>query len=186
MALWLRPLLPALLIACVPTGLYVGLSSDPVPHQVPVAVVNVRGPAQRIAALTGSALHSRTVGDRNAGLVLLRDGDVDAVVSSSPGGLHLDVASAAGPTTTAGIEQAVSQAASELGRHLSIHGAVPLSEFDRRGLAVFFTGLGIALASSSLTQSLSGTRIRPTWSQRMLVTAAFNTLSGAAALLAGP
>lgn len=186
-ALWLQPLLPALLLVCAFVGLFVGLSGAPVPHQVPVAVVTDRGSAQQVAALNTSALRSRTVSDRSAGLLLLRGNDVDAVISSSLDGLHLDVAGAAGPTTTTGIEQAVSQAASELRQPLSVHDAVPLSRFDRRGLAVLFTGLGIALASSTFAQNLAGARRRPTWSQRMPVTGAFSTLSGVgAAFLAGP
>lgn len=166
--------------------MFVGLSGDPVPHQVPVAVVG-DGSVQRIVALTNSAVRSRTVNDRDAGLALLRDNDVDAVISPSPGGLRLDVASAAGPTTATGIEQAVSRAAAELRQPLSIHDAVPLSRFDPRGLAVFFTGLGIALASASFVQGLARVRNLRTWSQRMLITGAFNVLSGlATALLAGP
>lgn len=52
---------------------------------------------------------------------------------------------------------------------------------------MFYTGLGIALASTSLAQNLGAARNRSTWSQRMLITGAFSTLSGAtAALLAGP
>jgi hypothetical protein len=86
------------------------------PHQVPVAVADDRGSAQRVAALTGSALRPKTVADRNAGLALLRRNDVDAVLSSADDGLRLDVAGAVGPTTTVGIEQAVSQAASGCGR----------------------------------------------------------------------
>jgi hypothetical protein len=186
-AQWLRPLLPALVLVCVLVGMFVGLSCDPVPHQVPIAVVDDRGSVQQIVTLTGSALRPRTVSDRNAGLALLRDNDVDAVISPSPGGLRLDVANAAGPTTASGIEQTVSRAAAELHQPLSIQDAVPLSRFDPRGLAVFFTGLGIALASASFVQGLARVRTRRTWSQRMLVTGAFNVLSGmAAALLAGP
>lgn len=181
--MWLRPLL----LVCAFVGLFVGLGSAPVSHQAPVAVVDDRGSSQQVAAPNSSALRITTVSDSGAGLLLLRDNDVDAVISSSPDSLHLDVAGAVGPTTTTGIEQAVSRAPSALRQPLSVHDAVPLSRFDRRGLAAFFTGLGIALASSAFAQNLAGARRRPTCSQHILVTGAFSTLSGmGAAFLAGP
>ncbi|MEU3982819.1 hypothetical protein AB0F77_22440 [Streptomyces sp. NPDC026672] len=145
------------------------------------------GPHKQAGRLTASVLETTRVNDRGAGLVLLRDGAVGGVLSSSRTGLRLDVAGAAGPTTAADVERVISRAASDLHLPLTVRDVVPLSMSDQRGLAMFFTGLGIALGSSALVQGLNRMRIPLTWSQRVFITGVFSVLTGVAgALLTGP
>ncbi|MCI3273398.1 hypothetical protein [Streptomyces cylindrosporus] len=179
--------LTAVVLSCILIGLYVGFSSAAKPHRVPVAVVTKQEPAQQVGVLAGPALQAHPVGDRKSGLTLLRNGRVSAVISTTPIGLRLDVATAAGPTTATSIEEVVSAAAAKLHRPLSTYDTVPLSPTDRRGLAMFFTGLSLSLASSSLAHSLNRAHSRPTWWQRVCVTGVFGALSGlAGALVTGP
>ncbi|MFG2276134.1 hypothetical protein ACGFNY_41040 [Streptomyces chartreusis] len=168
-------------------GLYVGLSSAAKPHRVPVAIVTSQERAQQVGVLAGSALRAQPVGDRRSGLTLLRNGRVNAVISSTPNGLRLDLATAAGPSTAASIEKVVSEAASKVHQPLSTDDVVPLSPADRQGLAMFFTGLSLSLAASSLAHGLNRAHTRPTWWQRVCVTGAFGALTGlGGALTAGP
>ncbi|WP_157773111.1 hypothetical protein [Rhodococcoides fascians] len=184
---WLQPLIIASLIAVAFIGMYVGLQREPVPHDIPIAVVGTEL-ADGLADALGSAVSVQSVPDIESGKALLDRGDIVAMVSSaSPTAIDLDVAGANGPSTVGAVEQLVGVYGRATGMQVVTEDVIPLVRYDSRGIAGFYVAFGVTLASFVLAQMLILTAARLHLHHRLLTVTAFAALVGVmAAVLAGP
>jgi hypothetical protein len=179
---------------------YVGALHDPSPKELPVAVVEGdSGAASLVAAVrsqAGPVLLARQYPDAGAAARALRKRTVFAVLSSSGSatapGISLTVAGAAAPGAAEAITQAVTAAATAGGISLVVRDAYPLSANDPRGLAPFYTVVGLLvggyLAATALAVILGTVpRDLDRLGLRLAAFAVFALLLGlAGALLVGP
>ncbi|MGU3292693.1 hypothetical protein [Williamsia sp. M5A3_1d] len=184
---WLQPLVIAALIAIAFIGMYVGLSRDPSPHQVPVAVVGA-DLGGRLSEALGDAAQVQIVGDRAAGRDLVAGRDAVAVVSqTAPTTLTLEVAGANGPSTVGAVQRLVGVYARATGEQVVVDDVNPLVRYDSRGTAGFYVAFGVTLASFVLAQMLMMAAAQMHLRHRLLTITVFSGVVGVlASVLAGP
>ncbi|MFD7441704.1 hypothetical protein [Streptomyces sp. NPDC059909] len=153
---WLQPTLIALIVVAAFIGCYVGLQRDPQPHQVPIAVTGPDLPGEIHQAL-GDAVEVQPAADAETARHALERHDVVAALSTdSTGRLHLQIAGAAGTSTTSAVNNLVSAYAHGAGKHVTTEDVVPLARFDARGLAGFYMAFGVTLAGFVLGSNALG------------------------------
>ena len=184
---WLQPLVVAAIIAAAFIGMYVGLSRDPSPHQIPVTVVGA-DLGGRLGEALGDAVDVRIVRDRAAGRDLVADRDAVAVVSqTAPSTITLEVAGANGPSTVGAVEKLVGVYARATGAQVVVDDVIPLVRHDSRGTAGFYVAFGVTLASFVLAQMLMMSAALLHLRHRLLTITVFSGLVGVlASVLAGP
>ncbi|PWI12978.1 hypothetical protein DI272_01625 [Streptomyces sp. Act143] len=153
---WLQPVLISLIVVAAFITCYVGLQRDPQPHQVPIAVTGPSLPGEIQRAL-GDAVEVHPTEDAATARHALQRHDVVAVLSAAaPGHLNLQIAGAAGASTTSAVSQLVDAYAQGAGAHVTTTDVVPLAEHDARGLAGFYVAFGVSLAGFVLGSNVLG------------------------------
>jgi hypothetical protein len=153
---WLQPALIALIVVGAFIGCYIGLQRDPQPHQVPIAVTAPDLPGQIRQAL-GDSVEVHPAADAAAARHALERHDVVAALSTDgPGQLRLQIAGAAGASTTSAVKNLVGAYANGAGKHVTLEDVVPLNHFDARGLAGFYMAFGVTLAGFVLASNALG------------------------------
>lgn len=153
---WLQPVLISLVVVAAFIACYVGLQRDPQPHRVPIAVTGSSLPGEIQHAL-GGAVEVHPAADAATARHALERHDVVAVLdAASPGHLNLQIAGAAGVSTTSAVSQLVDAYAQGAGAHVTAADVVPLAEHDARGLAGFYVAFGVSLAGFVLGSNVLG------------------------------
>jgi hypothetical protein len=118
----------------------------------------------------------------------LRSQHVVGVLTQKRGnGLYLEVAGANGISTTNAVKDLVSSYAHSAGKTVTVNDVVPLTSYDRMGLASFYVAFGVTLSGFALSQSLLGQSRLSRVRHRFTVMAGFSVAAGTvAAALAGP
>ncbi|WP_405597729.1 MULTISPECIES: hypothetical protein [unclassified Streptomyces] len=143
---WIQPLLISLVVVAAFIACYVGLQRDPQPHQVPIAVTGHSLPGELQQAL-GDVVEVHPAADAATARHALERHDVVAVLGAvAPGHLKLEIAGAAGGSTTSAVSGLVDAYARGAGTRVTIADVIPLAEHDARGLAGFYVGFGVSLA----------------------------------------
>ena len=125
---------------------YVGLQRDPQPHRVPLAVAGP-GLSHEIRQALGDTVDVHPMADAPAARDAVQRHDVVAALSvDGPDRLRLEIAGAAGTSTTSAVKSLVGAYAHGAGRHVVTDDVVPLTRFDARGLAGFYMAFGVTLA----------------------------------------
>ncbi|WP_327685656.1 hypothetical protein [Streptomyces sp. NBC_00467] len=184
---WLQPTVIALIVVAAFIACYVGLQRDPQPHQVPIAVTGSDLPGEIRQAL-GDAVEVHPATDADTARSALVHNDVVAVLSADgPDQLRLEVAGAAGASTTAAVSGLVDAYAHGAGAHVTTENVVPLAHFDSRGLAGFYMAFGVTLAGFVLGSNALGLvsvlRLRHRF---WLLTGASAAIGTVAAVISGP
>lgn len=184
---WLQPTLIALIVVAAFLGSYIGLQRDPQPHQVPIAVTGPELPG-RVSEALGDAVEVRPVADTEAARQALERHDVVAVLSANgPDRLRLDIAGAAGPSTTSAVSDLVGAYAHGSGMDVTTRDVVPLTHFDARGLAGFYVAFGVTLAGFVLGSNVLGLATSMRLRHRFVLLLGASVAIGAvAAVIAGP
>jgi hypothetical protein len=153
---WLQPALISLVVVAAFIACYVGLQRNPQPHQVPIAVTGGSLPGEIQQAL-GDTVEVHPAADAAAARHALERHDVVAALgAASPGHLHLDIAGAAGASTTSAVSHLVDAYARGAGAHVTTADVVPLAKHDARGLAGFYVAFGVSLAGFVLGSNVLG------------------------------
>ncbi|MEV7690368.1 hypothetical protein [Streptomyces bungoensis] len=153
---WLQPALISLVVVAAFIACYVGLQRDPQPHQVPIAVTGASLPGEIQQAL-GDAVDVHPAADAaTAHLALERHDVVAALGTAAPGHLKLEIAGAAGTSTTSAVRALVGAYARGAGAHVTTADVVPLVTHDARGLAGFYLSFGVSLAGFVLGSNVLG------------------------------
>ncbi|WP_351231598.1 hypothetical protein [Streptomyces sp. NPDC002133] len=184
---WLQPTVIALVVVAAFIACYVGLQRDPRPHQVPIAVTGPELPGEIRQAL-GEAVEVHPATDAEAARHALEHHDVVAALSTDgPGRLHLEIAGAAGTSTTSVVKSLVDAYAHGAGKHVTTEDVVPLTHFDARGLAGFYMAFGVTLAGFVLGSNALGlaTVLHLRHRFRLLAGASL-AIGTVAAIIAGP
>ncbi|MEU1199216.1 hypothetical protein ABZ446_23740 [Streptomyces sp. NPDC005813] len=143
---WLQPALIALVVVAAFVSCYVGLQRDPQPHRVPLAVSGP-GLSHEIRQALGATVDVHPMADAPAARDAVQRHDVVAALSTDgPDRLRLEIAGAAGTSTTSAVKSLVGAYAHGAGRHVVTEDVVPLTRFDARGLAGFYMAFGVTLA----------------------------------------
>ncbi|MGW1724263.1 hypothetical protein ACWCQK_15170 [Streptomyces sp. NPDC002306] len=184
---WLQPAVIALVVATAFISCYVGLQRNPQPHQIPLAVAGP-GLPEAIHQALGDSVEVRPAADAQAARQALENHDVVAALSSgSPHQLRLEVAGAAGSSTTAAVKNLVSAYAHGAGEHVTTADVVPLDHYDARGLAGFYMAFGVTLAGFVLGSNALGLAGLLLLRHRFWLLAGVSVAIGAiAAIIAGP
>ncbi|MHA3701969.1 hypothetical protein ACXR2U_07270 [Jatrophihabitans sp. YIM 134969] len=184
------------LIPLVVTGLivgtafiavYVGLQRDPRPHHLPIAVVGPQLAGAARAGLGDAVTVAQASGPDEA-TALVRSGEVVAAVdTTSPTGLRLQYAGAAGLSESGAARELVAGLAARAGLQMSESDIVPLVRYDSRGLSAFYVVFGVTLASFVLAQGLTAATRVVRLRHRLLAMGGFAVAIGLiAAAVAGP
>ncbi|MFH8776372.1 hypothetical protein [Streptomyces sp. NPDC017958] len=153
---WLQPALISLVVVAAFIACYVGLQRDPQPHRVPVAVTGPSLPGEIQQAL-GDAVEVHPAADAATARHALERHDVVAVLgTAAPGHLRLEIAGAAGVSTTSAVRTLVDAYARGVGAHVTTADVVPLAEHDARGLVGFYVAFGVSLAGFVLGSNVLG------------------------------
>ncbi|MGW1587997.1 hypothetical protein [Streptomyces sp. NPDC002386] len=153
---WLQPFLISLIVVAAFIACYVGLQRDPQPHQVPIAVTGSTLPGEIQQAL-GNAVTVHPSSDAATARLALERHDVVAVLgTATPGHLKLEIAGAAGASTTSAVSTLVGAYARGAGAHVTTADVVPLAKHDARGLAGFYLAFGVSLAGFVLGSNVLG------------------------------
>ncbi|MEU6530948.1 hypothetical protein ABZ869_17405 [Streptomyces sp. NPDC046928] len=153
---WLQPVLISLIVVAAFIACYVGLQRDPQPHRVPVAVTGPSLPGEIQHAL-GDAVEVHPAADAATARHALERHEVVAVLdAAAPGRLNLQIAGAAGVSTTSAVSRLVDAYAQGAGAHVTTSDVVPLAEHDARGLAGFYVAFGVSLAGFVLGSNVLG------------------------------
>ncbi|MFI8244130.1 hypothetical protein ACIF83_44035 [Streptomyces sp. NPDC085866] len=153
---WLQPALISLVVVAAFIACYVGLQRDPQPHRVPVAVTGPSLPGEIQQAL-GDAVEVHPAADAATARHALERHDVVAVLgTAAPGHLRLEIAGAAGMSTTSAVRTLVDAYARGAGAHATTADVVPLAEHDARGLVGFYVAFGVSLAGFVLGSNVLG------------------------------
>ncbi|MFG2126130.1 hypothetical protein [Streptomyces sp. NPDC048710] len=153
---WLQPALISLVVVAAFIACYVGLQRDPQPHRVPVAVTGPSLPGEIQQAL-GDAVEVHPAADAATARDALERHDVVAVLgTAAPGRLRLEIAGAAGVSTTSAVRTLVDAYARGAGAHATTADVVPLAEHDARGLVGFYVAFGVSLAGFVLGSNVVG------------------------------
>ncbi|MFJ9733572.1 hypothetical protein ACIRUL_19855 [Streptomyces sp. NPDC101171] len=156
MKAWLQPALISLVVVAAFIACYVGLQRDPEPHQVPIAVTGASVPGEIQQAL-GDAVDVHPAADAaTAHHALERHDVVAALDTAAPGHLNLEIAGAAGTSTTSAVSALVGAYARGAGAHVTTADVVPLAAHDARGLAGFYLSFGVSLAGFVLGSNVLG------------------------------
>jgi hypothetical protein len=184
---WLQPTVIALIVVAAFIGCYVGLQRDPQPHEIPIAVTGSNLPGQIRHALGDTVDVQPASGAEAARHALERHDVVAALSADGPDQLRLEVAGAAGTSTTSAVKNLVGAYATGAGEHVTTADVVPLTHFDARGLAGFYMAFGVTLAGfvlGSNTLGLTGLlRLRHRF---WLLAGASAAIGTVAAIIAGP
>ncbi len=184
---WIALVVTGLIIGSAFIAVYVGLQRDPVPLNLPVAVVG-----QQLAATTQTGLGDKVrvteVASIDDGSALVRDGEAIAVIgATSPTTLQLDYAGAQGLSESGAARQLVTGLAKQAGLSVQETDIVPLVRYDNRGLSAFYVVFGVTLSSFVLAQGLTGATAKVGLKARLLAMGGFAVLIGlVAATIAGP
>ncbi|WP_159107545.1 hypothetical protein [Streptomyces rubrogriseus] len=182
----MQPALISLFILAAFIACYIGLQRDPKPHGLPVAAVG-RSLAAGLEGGLGDQVSVQTATSNGSAQAALERRDVVAVVGGDDRRLHLEVAGANGVSTTVAVEQAVKSYAARAGAQLTIHDAVPLVAFDRKGTAGFYVVFGVSLAGFVFAQMTLGVVRLLASVHQLVMVAVFSAASGlVAAAVAGP
>jgi hypothetical protein len=153
---WLQPALISLVVVAAFIACYVGLQRDPQPHQVPIAVTGSSLPDEIQQAL-GDAVEVHPAADAGTARRALERHDVVAALgTAAPGHLKLEVAGAAGASTTSAVSALVDAYARGAGAHVTTADVVPLAKNDARGLVGFYLSFGVSLAGFVLGSNVLG------------------------------
>ncbi|MFE6760615.1 hypothetical protein ACFVDQ_44720 [Streptomyces sp. NPDC057684] len=153
---WLQPVLISLAVVAAFVACYVGLQRDPQPHQVPIAVTGPSLPGEMQQAM-GDAVEVHPAADAATARHALERHDVVAVLGSAASGhLKLEIAGAAGASTTSAVGTLVDAYARGAGAHVTTVDVVPLAKHDARGLAGFYLAFGVSLAGFVLGSNVLG------------------------------
>ncbi|SEF16638.1 hypothetical protein [Streptomyces sp. Ag109_O5-10] len=153
---WLQPVLISLIVVAAFIACYVGLQRDPQPHRVPIAVTGPSLPGEIQRAL-GDAVEVHPAADAATARHALERYDVVAVLdAAAPGHLNLQIAGAAGVSTTSAVSRLVDAYAQGAGAHMTTADVVPPVEHDARGLAGFYVAFGVSLAGFVLGSNVLG------------------------------
>ncbi|MFE7099176.1 hypothetical protein [Streptomyces erythrochromogenes] len=184
---WLQPTLISLIVVAAFIACYAGLQRDPRPHQVPIAVTGPSLPGEIQQAL-GDAVEVHPAADAATARRALERHDVVAVLAApEPGRLDLEIAGAAGASTTSAVSGLVDAYAHGAGMHVATADVVPLVEHDARGLAGFYMAFGVSLAGFVLGSNVLGLAGVMRLRQRFLLLAGASAAIGAvAAVVVGP
>ncbi|MFD6974848.1 hypothetical protein [Streptomyces sp. NPDC059979] len=184
---WLQPTLISLIVVAAFIACYAGLQRDPQPHQVPVAVTGPSLPGAIQEAL-GDAVEVHPAADAAAARRALEHNDVVAVLSApAPGHLTLEIAGAAGSSTTSAVTGLVDAYAHGAGADVTTEDVVPLVKHDARGLAGFYMAFGVTLAGFVLGSNVLGLAGVMRLRQRFLLLAGASAAIGAVgAIVVGP
>lgn len=185
---WLQPFLIGLIIVSAFVSCYIGLSRDPQPHRIPVAVT---GPqlATKVQHGLGDSIDVRRVDSAGEARDALRHRDVVAALDTEHRGkaLKLDVASANGLSTTTTVTKIVTAYAKGADQRVTVSDVVPLDRYDSRGLAGFYVSFGVTLSGFVLAQNVLGLSNLLHLRHRFTLMTAFSAASGlVAAAIAGP
>jgi len=179
-------LLLAALVGVAFVVLYAGLQRDPQPQGLPVAVVG-QSSANPVGRVLGSAVTIVVARDDAAARqsVIARD----RIAAFSAVGPEL-IIYVAGPNGLAenGAAEALGSAVAKAQRLTPrVIDLVPLGHFDPRGLAGFYTVLGVTVGSFILAQALYAVRALTGIRDQLVAMTAFAVLiATAVALIAGP
>ncbi|MCQ4128290.1 hypothetical protein NOU13_27685 [Rhodococcus erythropolis] len=177
----------ALLTAAAFIGIYVGLQRDPIPRNIPVAVIG-DDLARQVSAALGDAVAVTTVSDIEAGRNLIAGRDAVAVLyRTSSTVLFLAVAGANGPSTVGALEKLIGVYGRSSGSEVITTDVNPLTRYDSRGVVGFYVAFGVSLASFILAQMLPTSTAFVHSRHRLVATVVFAAAVGLmASLLAGP
>ncbi|MFF2164455.1 hypothetical protein ACFVWP_27630 [Streptomyces sp. NPDC058175] len=184
---WLQPVLISLAVAAAFVACYVGLQRDPQPHQVPIAVTGPSLPGEIQQALGDAVEVHPTVDAATARRALERHDVVAVLGSAASGDLKLEIAGAAGASTTSAVSALVDAYARGASAHVTTVDVVPLAKHDARGLAGFYLAFGVSLAGFVLGSNVLGLagvmRLRH---RLLLLIGASAAIGTVGALLVGP
>ncbi|MEV5802326.1 hypothetical protein [Streptomyces collinus] len=153
---WLQPALVSLVVVAAFIACYVGLQRAPQPHQVPIAVTGSSLPGE-IQQVLGDAVEVHPAADAaTAHLALERHDVVAALGTAAPGHLKLEIAGAAGASTTSAVSTLVDAYARRTGAHVTTVDVPPLAKHDARGLVGFYLAFGVSLAGFVLGSNVLG------------------------------
>ncbi|MET7519707.1 hypothetical protein ABZS88_41310 [Streptomyces sp. NPDC005480] len=184
---WLQPVLISLAVVAAFVACYVGLQRDPQPHQVPIAVTGTSLPGEIQQAL-GDTVEVHPTADAATARQALERHDVVAVLGTAASGhLKLEIAGAAGASTTSAVSTLVDAYARGAGAHVTTVDVVPLAKHDARGLAGFYLAFGVSLAGFVLGSNVLGLAGVMRLRHRLLLLIGASAAIGAVgALLVGP
>ncbi|MFD6444846.1 hypothetical protein ACFWEJ_07085 [Promicromonospora sp. NPDC060204] len=184
---WIALVVTGLIIGSAFIAVYVGLQRDPVPNDLPVAVVG-----QELSTAAGTGLGDSVavteVASLKDGADLVRDGEAVAVIAaSSPTTLQFDYAGASGFSESGAARALVNGLADKTGMTVEETDIVPLTKYDSRGLSAFYVVFGVTLSSFVLAQGLTGATSTVRLRHRLYAMGGFAVAIGlAAATIAGP
>jgi hypothetical protein len=184
---WLQPVVIALIVVAAFVTCYVGLQRNPQPHRIPIAVTGSALPGE-IGQALGDTVEVHPAASAQAARDAVQHHDVDAaVVGGGPHRLRLEIAGAAGTSTTAAVKTLVGAYAHGAHKHVTVEDTVPLSHFDARGLAGFYMAFGVTLAGFVLGSNVLGLAGLLHLRHRFRVLGGASVAIGAlAAIIAGP
>ncbi|MFF4897863.1 hypothetical protein [Streptomyces sp. NPDC001068] len=185
---WLQPFLIGLVIVSAFVTCYIGLTRDPQPHRIPVAVTGEKL-ADRVQQALGDSIDVRRGDTAAEARDALLHRDVVAVLGTGAHhkDLKLDIASANGLSTTSAVTKLATAYAHGAGRHITVSDVVPLEQYDARGLAGFYVSFGVTLSGFALAQNVVGLSNLLHLRHRFTLMTAFAAASGlVAAAIAGP
>ncbi|MET8223184.1 hypothetical protein [Streptomyces sp. NPDC005301] len=184
---WLQPLLISLVVVAAFIASYVGLQRDPQPHHVPIAVTGPSLPGEVQKAL-GGAVEVHPAADAATARAALEHHDVVAVLGAdTPDHLNLQIAGAAGNSTTSAVSHLVGAYAHGTGAQFTTEDVVPLVHHDARGLAGFYVAFGVSLAGFVLGSNVLGLAAAMRLRHRIYLLAGASAAVGVVgAILVGP